>query len=1419
MTPDPTPDAKPSTPQPAAAPAGDPAAGVPQPDGSALPEPPRSSLNHLVVGLGASAGGLQALTRFFEHMPARNGMAFVVVIHLSPAHESHVASILQRITRMPVQQVQGPVAIEPDHVYVIPPGRSLSMVDGSLVLQDEERVEGRNVAIDTFFRVLAQVHGSRSVSVVLSGTGTDGSVGLMRIKEQGGVTLAQDPDDAQHDGMPRAAIATGMVDFVLPVTEMPARLVQLAANARVISLPRDVAPELNVRATDPGVAGQQQETALAEIMTLLRTRTRHDFRHYKRPTVLRRLERRMQVTGTNTLAAYRDHLQAHQEETAPLLQDMLISVTNFFRDREAFEALERDALPPLLARLGSERGLRAWVVGCATGEEAYSLAMLLQEARDLLPDTPQFQVFATDIDERALAVARTGLYPGSIITDVTPTRVRNFFTPQQDHCRVQRSLRERVLFAHHNVLRDPPFSRVDLILCRNLLIYLDARAQASVLDIFRFALNPGGVLFLGSSETADSASSHFAVFDKRHRLYRLRPSAQVHRSPTLPAEGALLAPRGTPVLPAGPASRTQRFTALHQSAREAAAPPSVLVDAEHKILHMAGEVSRYLQVGGGVPSPLLLDNTHPDLRLALRTALFKMRAPGGAAAQPGSVEAQLDTQRVRLHVQPVRDTVEETDLLLVSFEDLGQRLPPAPEHAAGTPAEQVVRELVDENRRLEQQLQGVIEHSEASTEELVSSNEELQAVNEELRSASEELETSREELQSTNEELVTVNGELAGKVEETSRINDDLQNLINSNDIATVFVDRSMRIKRYTPRACDLFNLIPADVGRSLTDITHRLQYPELVQDTDTAFRTLRLVEREVQGEAGRHYMARLQPYRTAEDRIDGAIMNFVDVTSLRRAQEEAQAGAEQLRLAAESTRDFAILTTDDNGLVTAWNAGAEKLFGYGAAEMLGQPVDRLYTDEDRAAGAPQQERDKARVEGRHEDERWHRRRDGSVFFCSGVTTRLEGGRGFAKIARDLTGHQRSAQQRAEQLLRARAGRREAETMMEAKEMFLAVMSHELKHPLNLIHLNAELLARLPEIRHVAAAARAAQVIQRTVAGQAKIIDDLLDLSRARTGKLTLDTSPVDWAETLRRIVDASRVEAEGLGVQLQLALCEEPVLSLFDPVRADQVVWNLLGNALKFTPRGGTVTVRLSVEGEDARITVTDTGRGIDPAYLDQVFNMFSQEPGPHRREQTGMGIGLALVRELVQAQGGRVQAQSEGPGRGAQFSVWLPRHQGAAPAPAAADAPSVLKGMNLLVVDDSPDSVEALTLLLGMTGASVTGAVCAADALALLDKNRYDLLVSDIGMPGMSGHELIAAVRARERGGHRMLALACSGYGRAQDQRHAIEVGFDALIAKPASLEQVEQAVAALLAARAEGAAPASAGGTPAGADSAQS
>ncbi len=490
----------------------------------------RSTLEFPVIGIGASAGGLQALLALFEHMPSDCGMAFVVIMHLSPKHESNVDKIIQNVTKMPVLQVTQPVAIERNRIYVIPPALDLSMNDGYLRLQPPERERGPQVAIDLFFRALADVHHSHAVGIVLSGSGSDGSVGLSRIKEQGGVTLAQAPEDAEYDSMPRSAIETGMVDIVLPVAEMPQRLIELSRNLQILLARQDPLPPLGdieqaeADASEMEVArahaqSKPNELALREILAALRARTGHDFRHYKQATVLRRIERRMQVNALRDMPSYAKHMQSHPEETPALLADMLIGVTNFFRDREAFEALERDIIPSLFERKANaeDKALRVWSAACSTGEEAYSLAILLTDQAEVSGalGEVQLQLFATDIDERALETARAGIYPEAIVTDVPPSRLRQYFHKEQNHYRMQKELRERILFARHNILRDPPFSRLDLISCRNLMIYLDRDIQIEVLRMFHFALNPGGFLFLGSSETADACSQLFTRSTRR----------------------------------------------------------------------------------------------------------------------------------------------------------------------------------------------------------------------------------------------------------------------------------------------------------------------------------------------------------------------------------------------------------------------------------------------------------------------------------------------------------------------------------------------------------------------------------------------------------------------------------------------------------------------------------------------------------------------------------------------------------------------------------------------------------------------------------------------------------------------------------------------------------------------------------------
>ena len=1346
-----------------------------------------SSLAFPVVGIGASAGGINALLRFFEHAPANTGMAFVVILHLSPKHESNIDAILQRVTRMPVKQVSAPTRIEADHVYVIAPTHELLMEDGELRVADIERPHGRHVAIDVFFRTLASVQKALAFSVVLSGTGSDGSLGLMRIKEQGGVTLVQSPDDAEYDGMPASAIATGMVDLVLPVADMPQKLIELWDNARKIQLPRALGLGLPAQRPPSADGALQAEQALAEILSQLRTRTGHDFKHYKRATVLRRLERRLLVKGLPTLPAYRAYLERRPDEAGALLKDMLISVTNFFRDREAFDALERAFEASLFNGGASARErVRAWVAGCATGEEAYSVAMLLSEQAAQARKPPEIQVFATDIDERAIAVGRAAIYPESIIADVPPERLRQFFSREHGQYRIRKSLREQVLFAVHNILRDPPFSKLDLVCCRNLLIYLDREVQLRMFEMFHFALQPGGLLFLGTSESADAAGELFSVVDKKNRIYRANAVGRSHRPLLSLPEGGLFTQGPLPKT-ASVQAKSPELAHLHQRLVDAHVPPSVLIDQSAHILHLSESAARYLRYAGGTPSHNLLNAIRPEVRLELRTALFHAWSTD-QSVQARQVRLERDGRTVLLNMtaRPVHDKPSDTRMMLVLFDEVDASLSADAVHADDARDPMLV-ELERELQTTRERLQGSIGQSESSNEELKASNEELQAMNEELRSATEELETSKEELQSVNEELVTVNNELKIKVEETTKANDDLSNLIASTDLATIFVDRGMRIKRFTPRATDVFNIIPSDVGRSLLDITHRLDYEALEQDLADAFQSLRPVEREVKGLDDRSYLARVLPYRTNEDRIDGAVLTFVDISAARRAEEKLRVGELHMRLVAESTKDYAIITLGLDGRVTTWNKGAERLFGYSEAEMLGQTADAIFTPQDRASGVPAEEMRRARETGRAEDERWHLRRDGSIFFCSGIMTPLGDGNlhGYAKIARDLTESKLAQSQREALLDSEKKLRAELQGASVLKDEFLAVMSHELKHPLNLIHVNAELLTRLPEVRDKPAVARAADVIRRTVLSQAKIIDDLLDLSRMRTGKLSLNFAAVEWAPIIERLVEAVQVDTRAKHLQLRTELDPDASLVFADPVRVEQIVWNLISNALKFTPEGGAITIRLAPEGSLARLDVIDNGRGLEPHFLRHVFDMFRQADGRSTREEGGLGIGLALVRHLTELHGGRVAVTSPGLGKGACFSVWLPLYGGGASLAAVPPAASPeLEGLRILLVDDTPDTLEAFGELLRLEGAEVTTAASGLQALQAAQSADFDLILSDVAMPGMDGYELMRELRKLERIAQ-VPAIAVTGFGRPNDEDRARAAGFSAHVSKPVGLD----------------------------------
>ncbi len=835
----------------------------------------------LVVGLGASAGGIQALKQFFSQVPVDSGIAYVVILHMSPEHESKLAEILQLSTQIPVTQVKARVKVDPNHVYVIPPNQNLAMTDGHLALTDMIGLEERRSPVDLFFRTLAETNDSRAVSVILSGTGANGSMGLKRIKEYGGVAFAQDPTEAQYTDMPRNAIATGLVDYVLPVEEIPKKILSYKDHRnsiQLLDLPQVEAPD---------------EQALRDIFTQLRMRTGHDFSNYKRATILRRIERRVGIKELSGLSEYARYLKDDRAEPHALMKDLLISVTNFFRDTAAIEALATRVLPAILSQKDEEDSVRIWIPGCATGEEAYSVAMLLNETTSSIVNPPRIQLFATDLDAAAISFAREGFYTEAEVADVSPERLRRFFVKEHEGYRIRRELRETILFAVHNIIKDPPFSHLDLVSCRNLLIYLNRTAQSRVLEVMHFALNSGGYLFLGASESIEASLDLFTTLDKAHHIFQSRPVPTRMAFPLADINfKPLLAPQVERERTPQELRAMERlsYVDLHQRLLEQVGPPSLVVNEAYDIVHLSDRAGRYLQVGGGELSHNLLKLIRPELRLDLRTALYQA-VQNRAQVQTSVLTMSTlegDSINVSITVRPVlREGDPTRGFVLVLFEE-GETVPEVVARKSEiSSTEPIAQQLEDELMHSKSQLRATVEQYEIQQEELRASNEELQAMNEELRSVAEELETGKEELQSVNEELTTVNQELKVKIEELSQANNDFMNLMNSTDIGTIFLDRSLRVKLFTPRARDCFNLISSDVGRPLLDITNKLLYDDLAKDLDGILRNLYKIEREVESVDHRWYTMRILPYRTSEDRIGGIVISLLDITERNTARSQ----------------------------------------------------------------------------------------------------------------------------------------------------------------------------------------------------------------------------------------------------------------------------------------------------------------------------------------------------------------------------------------------------------------------------------------------------------------------------------------------------------------------------------------------------
>ncbi len=1325
-----------------------------------------------VVALGASAGGLDAFRKLFDALPADNGMAFILIQHLDPTHASMMAELLASHTKMKILQAADGLPLEREHVYVIPPATYLSIHEGRLKLSAPRERRGARLPLDFFLRSLAAGYGERAICVILSGTGADGSLGLKAIKEKGGLVIAQSPDDAAYDGMPRSAIMTGLVDFVLPVAKIPEIMVAHAARIPIAGPRQDLAMETNV----PGWMGA--------IVDLLRTRAAHDFTFYKPGTLRRRIERRMATAATVDGNRYLAILRQNPTELELLAKDVLINVTSFFRDAKAFEVLAEQIIPDLVRRHEADRPLRIWVAGCSTGEETYSIAMLLLEEITATKKTIAPQIFASDVDGDAVAFAREGIYPDSIAADVSPARLARFFTKEDRGYRIVPELRALVVFTTQNVLADPPFSRLDLISCRNLLIYLRPEAQEKVLLLFDFALRDGGVLFLGGSEAVAGLGDRFEAISKVHRIFR-----HVGRAPTAGTEipfnagagarvpGGQRAPRG-----GGPRELTQR------ALLEAYAPASVLIDRKGECLYFSGATDRYLRVAAGEPSRDLLVMAREGLRNKLGLAIRQASEERARVRCTGArLSRGADSVAVSIEVQPLQSEGEGEGLLLVSFVDEPDRAKSSARAAIPTGGGSRVIELERELDATHKELQNAIRELEISNAEQTAINEEAMSVNEEFQSTNEELVTSKEELQALNEELTALNSQLQETLERQRDTSNDLQNILDSTGVATLFLDNELNIRLFTPAATSLFRVIVSDIGRPLADLTSLATDPDLITDARAVLTSYVPLGREIEAANGAWYIRRIHPYRTQDMRIEGVVITFADISEVKAAEREIQSARAYSDSIIDTIRQPLVVLDDELRVVSA-NRSFYRTFAIEAAEAAGKPLGTI-TDHHPGASGLRTFLERVQVEpSRVEDYEIEIELPtlGPRLLLLNARRLRDGPHGKPKILLsfdDITERRRAAEALG-------AAKREAEQANLGKSRFLAAASHDLRQPLQTLSFLQGIMAK--------------KVTDKTVLG---LVDRLAETVSAMSGMLDtlLDINQLEAGVVRREIIDfpinavldelSSQFAYHETVDRLDLHVVRSSLTVRSDPRLLAQMIRNLVSNAVKYTA-AGRILLGCRRSGDKLRIEVWDTGIGIPADQLSAIFEEFHQLDNPARERSKGLGLGLAIVQRLAELLDHAIDVRSR-PGKGSVFSVEVPvgadmpaaRPVRARPEPEAATS----RSKAILIVEDEPAVREMLKLLLDGEGYRTMTATDGNAALAWAARGaaRPDLVLADYNLPnGPNGLQVIAGLQ--QAFGHDIPAIILSG-DISTETLHEIAGHGHAHLGKPvttaALLNQIKQ------------------------------
>lgn len=1374
-----------------------------------------------IVGIAASAGGLEAFTQLLKHMLTDTGMAFVLIQHLDPNHKSLLSEILARATQMPVNEVQSGVTVEPNQVYIIPPNTKMILSGGMLQLTPREKVQGKYMPGDAFFTSLAADRGRKAIAVVLSGADGDGSLGLKAIKAAGGVTFAQCEDTAKFDSMPNTAVATGNVDFVLPPRKIAEELANLSRNPFISDSQPLITPEKL----------PEQQDALATIFALLRSAVSVDFSHYKPNTLDRRIQRRMVLYKVERLEDYAQYLRENPSEVKALYEEILIHVTYFFRDTEAFQLLKERVFASIILSKSAKLPIRIWVAGCSTGEEVYSIVISLLEFLSDKLTPPPIQIFATDISEMAIDKARSGIYPENQMVEVSAERRRRFFNAiEGGGYQISKAVRDLCVFARQDLGSDPPFSNLDLISCRNVLIYLDETLQKRILPIFHYSLNPTGFLLLGTSESIGKYSELFTPIDKKYKIYAKKLTANRPILSFVTSNYPIAKLDQPKPINENPLDEFDLEEKTDQLILNRYAPVGVVINDKMEVLQFRGEIDLYLKLAPGKPSLNLFQMVRSGLLVELRATIYQAQWQKILVRKEGlRIEESAQSRIVNLEVIPFNPATGEELYFLVLFEEA----PPTvnnlssfnPEsHEQADLEREIVRlkqELAtakQEQAATQEYLQTVIQQQEDINQDLKIANEEILSSNEELQSTNEELETAKEEIQATNEELNTTNEELRSRNLELHQLNNDLTNLLGSINIPILILTSDLRIRRFTPMGQRLFNLIPADAGRPLSDIRTNLDIPDLEPLILEVLDTLSIKDLEVQTFGGHWYNLRIRPYRTTENQIDGVVLVLIDIDVLKRSTarlEEARNYAEGI----VETVQVPLIVLDSDLRVNKANRSFYETFQVSRSQTAQSLIFELGNGQWNLPGLRSLLEDiltnNTNIQNLEVEHRFEQIGQ-KTMLLNGWKIIQQGDAQMILLAiEDITERKQFEVERSKLLAQEQSARQQAEIANRAKDEFLSNLSHELRNPLNTI-LGWAHLFRTRDLDS-SAITRAWEVIERSAKVQAQLIDDMLDVSRITSGKLHLNTRLIDLVSVVDVAIESVKLSAEAKTIQIISDLNSATVMGDFD--RLQQVLWNLLSNAIKFTPAGGRVGIMLEAVDTHAQIRVSDTGIGIRADLLPYVFDRFRQGDSSSSKATQGLGLGLSIVRHLIELHGGTVQAQSPGEGQGTTITVRLPlRSMPLEITPPTYLEPSILSGMDtldgknppltleglcILAVDDQADSRDLIKWMLEDFGAQVVVVTSVREAIAALAESpgKYDLLIADIGMPEEDGYSLIRQVRELDASAGGLIpAVAITAYVSEQQQQMAIDAGFQMHMAKPIDQTQLVLMIANLCGLRAK-------------------